>query len=312
VDIEIESFLHFFSNPVQAFMQQRLHLFLDEQVEEWPDRELFSLHGLDRYRLCDDLVQEELADATADAHDLDRYQLHLAKGELPEGPAGRLSFQYNATLASGFAARLRELRGENKSLPALPVYLAIDRQLGCQRLNGRLQVWPTGQYLFRPTSVRNFKYRDVVRYWLLHLLLNAASADTPRQTFLIGLDGGFRLDPLEEAGDLLMGLGVWYNSGLTEPLPLLPRASFIYASKLWGSKAIDDPESRQQALQAAAAAWHDVPYAANGPELPEKQSPYLNTAFGDRDPLEDPRFHDLAALLLGQPLSRMVKIKMEG
>jgi len=320
--VELAAFIRFFENPVREFLRQRLGLSLDEKLEEWPDREPFSLDGLDRYRLSGDLVARELA---GERHH-DAYRVHLAGGELPEGSGGRLEFRRTANLAAEFAARLRRMRGQDDPRPAAPLYRRIDRRLGRLRLTGRLELWPAGQYLFRPTRLANLRYRDLVDHWLLHLVLNDSlndssndssnnarhdgGDDSSRHTFFITLDGGYGLAPLDNAGVYLPALADWYERGLTEPLPLPPRAGFAYAAKLWGPKGVDDPESRDRALQAGSAAWHEVLFAAGGQQSPpEKQDPYMQTAFGDRDPLEDPRFHDLAALLLGEPLRRRVKIR---
>jgi len=282
ITLSVDEFVSFFANPARYLLQRRFGLLLGDLDDELVDREPFSLNSLDRYRLRDDLVEALLVDENPAL--LGR--VHRALGDIPAGAYGDLDFETLADEAGTFAHRLRGLRGDDGA----PAEVAVDLLLGRLRLVGTLAVYPSGQYLYRPTKAANMGLRDTMRHWILHLLLNAAPTAPSRLTWFVCNDREIGYGEVAAAREHLNALAGWYLRGQAEPLPLLPKASMAYAAQLWTGKKASEPF---EALRAAFKAWRQGPYLGE----PEMADPWLRAAFGESDPMAGPDFAAVAALL---------------
>ncbi len=282
VTLAIDEFVWFFANPARFLLQRRFGLLLADHEDELVDRELFSLNSLERYRLRDDLVAALLVDENP----AELGRVHRALGDIPAGTYGDLDFAAMAEEAQEFAGRLQKLRGDD----AEPVELAVDLDLGRVRLQGTLVVYPSGQYLHRPTKAANMSLRDTMHHWILHLLLNVAGDAPSPQTWFVCNDKEVGYGAVADALAHLQQLVHWYLRGQAAPLPLLPKASMAFAKKLWaGKKAKELPE----ALREAFKIWREGGFLGE----PEMADPWLRVAFGETDPMAGPDFMAVAELL---------------
>jgi exodeoxyribonuclease V gamma subunit len=275
LEVSIEDFLAFFQHPARYLLRQRLGLNLDDRYAELQDRERLSLDNLGRYNLQSLLLDCRLAGAVAEAEAETRKMQE--KGAIPFGRMGLYDWTEAAGEVDNF---LRPFLPRLAEPPLAPISLDLD--LVGVRLTGRLEnLRPSGQYLLRPTSVKALSYRDSVRFWILHLLLNAAECEAERTTCFIGKDGQEAYGPYEDALDELNLLATLMLEGMQTPLPLLPRSSFAYAQKRWnGKNGVISSENETNAVFAAESLWFEGDYF-NGPE---KDDPYLWAAFGEQDP----------------------------
>ncbi len=281
-EVAVDEFISFFANPARALLLSRFNLQLSEYDEELSDREPFSLNSLERYKLREQLIAQLLAGEAPD--DLGR--VHRALGDIPTGSYGDLDFASLVDEAGAFCERLRAMRGDESRARQVPV----DLDLGDLRLVGALAVYPSGQYLYRPTKSGSKKLADIMRHWLSHLLLNAVADAPSRQTWFVFNDKEVGYGEVDDAIGELKKLAQWYRRGQERPLPLLPKASLKYAEKRWGGRnSAEEPE----ALRAAYVAWRQGDFYSE----PEMADPWLRAAFGEGDPMRGPDFIAVAELL---------------
>jgi len=300
VEIELNDFIRFFSNPTRFLLREKLGLLLDDVHDEIAERELFSLNPLEKYQLVTELIGEELAGE--DIRSL--LPIYEATGKIPAGAYGTLTYLERVEVAQSFANGLHEHLNGDK-----PRALEIDLSLGRIHLTGRLEVWPGGQYLYRPTKSGQLNFRDTIKHWLLHLLLNRIDKDGhAKKTIFICTDGNVQYPPLEDAEEQLDILADIFKRGLVSPLPLFPQASYKYATQLWGRHSGGSlGELAAQAYREAARLWHEGRFLPGSRQVPEKMDPYFRVAFGETDPLQSVFFHEAAETVLRPALERRIK-----
>ncbi|MBU4153976.1 MAG: exodeoxyribonuclease V subunit gamma, partial [Proteobacteria bacterium] len=287
--IELDDLIRFFGHPVRALLRGRLGLYLDERDEQLADRERFSLDGLDAYTLTSSLLLDALAE---EDHDL--CPIAQIRGEVSLGMTGRCQYEELRHRAETLAERLVVWRGHGP-LPAQEVRL----DLGGRILVGQIRdLWENGQVLCRPGRVKKMSHTDLIRSWIRHLALCAASPEQPWQTTFVYRDGVMRYPFVATARELLMDLVSLYSYGQGRPLPLFAKASLAYAKKRWTAKG-GTPE---QAMAVAWSIWSEGDYLSD----PERCDPYLAAVYGDRDPLAESgpcSFAEVAELVLAPALN---------
>jgi exodeoxyribonuclease V gamma subunit len=261
--VEVRQLLAFFRHPVRYFLQQRLGIVLDEAEDRLEGREPFTLDGLSRYHMRQELLQHHLTGEQP------RRVLSLlrAAGYLPHGQVGVSLFEREWPAVEAFAARLRALltTGPGTSLE-------VDLTLGPFRVVGRLEeITPRGLLRYRLGHTRGRDYLDL---WIRHLLLNTLAPDEVEWTsHWLAEDRDVTMPPVPEAEALLQALLAWYWQGLRRPLPLFPDSSRVYAQAL-----------RQQASDPMAVArkcWASSDYQRG-----EDADAYYQLAFRQHDPLD--------------------------
>ncbi len=275
IELSITDFLAFFEHPCRYLLQKRLGLNLDDRHSDLEDRELFSLDNLERYKLLSQLLDSRLL---GDEKDPDHDALKLQeKGVVSFGRIGRYDWAEAGAEVDAFLRPFLPQLAEPQLEP-----IPVDLDLGVLRIFGNLEnLWPSAQFLLRPTSVKKLSYRDSVRFWILHLLLNASGGTPVRTTYFIGKDGQAAYGPIEDALDELNLLARMVVEGMQAPLLILPRATFSFAQKMWNGKTpLVDPEEMYKAFGEAESQWFEGDHFSG----PEKDDPYLWAAFGESEP----------------------------
>ncbi|NDY43689.1 hypothetical protein G3N55_12690, partial [Dissulfurirhabdus thermomarina] len=134
--VEVRDLDRFFRGPAEFFLRERLGLALATPEEAPADREPFTLSGLDRFRLVEDLVAWILRGEAP----LDYLPVAREKGLLPPGAAGEQAFRRAMGAAWHLAGRVREAAGG-----AGPETLEVDLETPAGRIRGAVDgVWPSG------------------------------------------------------------------------------------------------------------------------------------------------------------------------
>ncbi|MGH8427518.1 MAG: exodeoxyribonuclease V subunit gamma [Gammaproteobacteria bacterium] len=188
------------------------------------DEELFSLHGLDAWRVRDALLELWLTHGE-DFDPNSCYAEFAAHAWLPLGEAGRLAFADIVEQTARLIVAIREVTREEKAQPH-----DIDLQLGDWHLQGRIaDVYPqVGLVRARAGKVRA---KDRLDVWIRHLAL-AASDKAVTASHFIGMDKdraehvawGTVADPRGE----LIRLCELYARIQREAVPLLPELSLEF------------------------------------------------------------------------------------
>lgn len=202
----------FWAHPVRAFFQQRLRVNFREEESEIPDAEPFTLEGLTRYQL-----NQQLLNTLVDEEDADKmFRRYRAAGQLPYGAFGEIVWDTQLQEMQTLADRVIEHRQPSQSIE-------IDLQCGGISITGWLQqVQPDGLLRWRPSLL---SVSQGMQLWLEHLVY-CACGGTGESRLLVRKDGEWRFPPLtaEQARTFLDDLVAGYLKGMTEPLLLLPES----------------------------------------------------------------------------------------
>jgi exodeoxyribonuclease V gamma subunit len=276
-EIELSGLERFLQNPARHFLRERLGVRLEEGEGALEDAETFQLDRLAAYRLRDEALGAVLAEADGERAVL---ALAAARGELPLGPAGALTFARETAEVPALAERLRPAVAG--ALPALEVDLTLDGF----RLRGWLHgVTPGGLVTYRATKP---KARDLLRLWVRHLALCAlAPPGVALASRHYGVNGTFALGPGADPRSTLQALARAYRDGLAAPLPFFPETALAWVRAARTGKDWD------RCWQAARPRWHDE---FRG--LGEALDPYVAVAFRDWEP-PDAAFAAAAEAVLG-------------
>ncbi|MGD8912791.1 MAG: exodeoxyribonuclease V subunit gamma, partial [Candidatus Thiodiazotropha sp.] len=276
--IDLQQFLHFFTNPLRGFADIRLNLDL-EQAEQLPEeREQFTLARFDRLALEHELVEGLLADQAAEV----LYERLEARGRLPHGRVGEQIFRQMQTRATALVERIQALDNSDLLQP-----LEIDLQFDEQHLVGHLHGVGTAGLLVYSTD-RLYPYQ-MLWHWIRHLLLNALgpSGVTPVTRLLEGSRSG-HYRPVEQAMTHLEKLVRHYHQGLQFPLSFYPATAWSYQEKLQSG-------DEEKARKAAQQRWFGNRYQAG-----DLDRSYHRLFWPDRPALDERFFVTGSALL--QPL----------
>ncbi|MES9970516.1 MAG: exodeoxyribonuclease V subunit gamma [Candidatus Thiodiazotropha sp.] len=236
LEIDLQQFLHFFTNPLRGFAEIRLNLDLN-QAEQLPDeREQFSLEHFDQMGLEHELVEALLAEQIPE----ELYQRLRARGCLPQGKVGEQIFRQMRRRAMAMVQRIQALDGGD-SLHPLEVDLLFDKQ----RLVGHLHAVNRAGLLVYSTD-RLYPYQ-LLRHWIRHLLLNALSPPGVRPlTRLLEGERSGQFRATEKAMAHLERLVQLYRQGLALPLAFFPATAWSYQERL---KQGDEEKARKAAQQ---------------------------------------------------------------
>ncbi|KNC11953.1 exonuclease V subunit gamma [Klebsiella sp. RIT-PI-d] len=210
--LPFEQLQRFWAHPVRAFFQQRLRVNFRAEESEIPDAEPFTLEGLTRYQL-----NQQLLNTLVDEEDADKmFRRYRAAGELPYGAFGEIVWDTQLQEMQTLADRVIEHRQPSQSLE-------IDLQCSGIAITGWLQqVQPDGLLRWRPSLL---SVSQGMQLWLEHLVY-CASGGTGESRLLVRKDGSWHFPPLPptQAQAYLDELVAGYLKGMTEPLLLLPES----------------------------------------------------------------------------------------
>jgi exodeoxyribonuclease V gamma subunit len=265
--VDLDRLARFFEHPVRAFLQERLGLYLRDELPDLEDREPIELDALARWKLGDRLLRSGLAGLP-----LSRPRDVLrAAGALPLGAAGEIELDRCAARVGGLLDAVRSLRGGDRGR-VVPVDLAV----AGRRITGALRdVWPAGRVVCQYSSV---PHRAELAFWVRHLAWSCVAPEAgARESFLVAQDrktkqvSVLRLRAVADAEARLADLLELYERGRCAPLPLAPSASREQADLGFEKGWLE--EVAPAIAQRWETARRDVP--------PESRDPYLHQAFGD-------------------------------
>jgi exodeoxyribonuclease V gamma subunit len=280
--------LAFWRNPSRDFCQNVLGLRLpaDDHVEE--GQEPVAVDPLTQSRIGDRLLT-----ASTDSDFETALRIAAASGELPPGITG------DAALGRLRRDAERILPNRDQTSHSLDFELEGKRW----RLTGALERVGAGGLMF--ASLTNLKAWRRVAAWIHHVVLNAAACESElsvaRVTTLIGRDGSWVFDPIDEPATVLDMLVNGYRLGREQPLPFSDEASLAFAKKSRGP----EPAPRQDCLDAAILSWGSVRLGG----MKSRTEPYCALAFRGQAPLSDDRelFAGWAESIFGPLLTAMRK-----
>ncbi len=270
--VDAAEILGFFDNPARYLLRESLGIRLIGSDEGISDSEPFEMGGLDRYameeRLCRALLK---GDDTAPLLDTLK-----ASGYLPHGAPGELVLGDMISACGALASRITPLAGQN-----VPRSIPVAINSGGIVIRGTVRdVYGNNHIRFRPAGMKG---KDLLRGWLLHLLLSLREgADEQLSTVIIAREfsGNKREVPdlavfpslrEEEARLCLEPLVRLFLRGRGELVPLLPECSLAFALSV---RKGDDPQS---AMDKASKAWRDKTI---GEERGEFTDPYYDLCYG--------------------------------
>jgi exodeoxyribonuclease V gamma subunit len=278
--LDIRDLKRFFRQPVEFFLHERLGIRLEKPSVRAEDCEPFSLDGLNRYT-----VEQEISQRLLGGEDISGLAAVIrSRGVLPPGTVGEVLYRQSLQEAAEFVRRVQPLLGE---MPPSAREIRID--IGGFRLSGTIRDFRGNLLLhYRCAAI---KPKDQLAAWIDHLAWNVAAGGTEAATtILAGKDHCYQFSPALECERYLTVLLEAYWAGLKEPLHFFPRSSFAYA------EAIQGQEVPGGAMSAAEKTWKPQSRETPG----ESDEPYNKLAFGNGDPLDED-FEDLALAIL-EPL----------
>ncbi|MBB1202891.1 exodeoxyribonuclease V subunit gamma [Enterobacteriaceae bacterium 89] len=244
--LPLEQLQRFWLHPVRAFFQMRLQVNFRSEESDIPDTEPFTLEGLTRYQLNQQLVNTLVDEQDAQT----MFRRFRAAGELPYGAFGEIAWDDQRQEMQELADRVNASRQPGKSLE-------IDLQCDGVNITGWLpQVQSDGLLRWRP-SMQNVS--QGMQLWLEHLVY-CASGGTGESRLLLRKDGEWRFPPLpaEQAMSYLTELVKGYREGMSQPLLLLPESGGAWLKACYDAEndvMLWDEETQQKALSKFTQAW---------------------------------------------------------
>jgi exodeoxyribonuclease V gamma subunit len=249
-DIPLDSLIAFLKHPARFFCERRLGMVLDSHEEALEENECFTLTGLEKYRLSQELVERFLDRGTSQ----EAFRRFSAEGSLPHGAIGDSQFDALAAEARHFAESIAPRVSRESAKPDI----SIDMPVGSYRvtgvINGNFDVGHI-RYRYSPNTLP-----DLLALWVEHCVLTIRS---PMPSFFFGKDERWRFDPpTDPQGDLLRIIEL-YHEDLTRPLCFFPKTSFAYADRV-----IRKEMEAKTAFDRALESWRGSDYAPGEQEDP--------------------------------------------
>ena len=222
----------FLANPCRHYLQHRFKTRFYQTELAVEDAEPFVLNALELYQLKQQLLEQLLAEPELDVADAIAQLAREAK--LPLALFGSLSGAQIGREASVVFARYRasgidwQRRATPLTLALQPAGIALNDSLS------NIYQSPAGQQgllQLRPTAIRNkgeLRWHTLRSSWLQQLAANAQGEAV--STWQFGLDDAVQLlaQPQPAAAQQLAALVQYWQQGLQQPLPLLPKTALCY------------------------------------------------------------------------------------
>lgn len=272
--LELEDLARFVSNPVQAFLSQRLEVSVGERPSELEDALPVEVEGLDRYRIGERMLGARLAGVSSE----DAEAAEVARGELPPGTLARLALDEITPTVE----QIVSLAGVAETA-SVDIRVVLDDG---RRVSGTV-AGVAGSTL-RAVGYSRVAARPRIGAWLRLVALCAAYPDRGYHAVIVGRGGGgvrkVTLPTLDQAtarAELAIFADL-YDRGLCEPLPIGCNSSAAYAT------AVRD---RQDPVEAARREWESSWDFDREDKRPEHQLAFDGVLTFDalltRPPVED-------------------------
>jgi exodeoxyribonuclease V gamma subunit len=277
--VELRELIDFWKNPSKYFVRKRLGLSLWEREDCLSDFEPFDLDHLERYRIKEELLADEL-----ETGELSSPEVFQARGILPAGTVGELHLRSMKSEVKKLVEVVRShIAAGRKDEP-----VDVDLQLKTFRLGGKIHSLYGGQCVHFRTAKLNSK--DHLRAWIEHLALCALNKEGNAETVLIGRDAVVTFGRVPSAPAALQTLCERFSEGLTLPLRFFPDSGMAFVDAERSGKG--DPSKK------ANDKWLG-PYPQRGEKRRgEKDDVFIARCFDGPDPLNE-RFVELARLIFG-------------
>jgi exodeoxyribonuclease V gamma subunit len=269
--LDINALCDFFVNPARFLLQNRLGMIVSEGSFTINDREPFDLDALELYLLSQQHIQNTLKG-------MDRrqsFQLFRMSGQLPHGQPGESLFNRMDRVTDALIRVIqRSCEGQE------PEDVLVDVPIGDFLITGTI---PTleGNRLVRFRHA-DLKGTDIIRTWILHLVLCAVHGSPDNLSCCIARDRMATFEYAESCRDILASLLDQYWQGLMRPLHFFPQASWKYADP-----GRNRDKSPKDPIREARLVW-------NGNFNPgECLNTYYQICFLGVDPL-DQEFEDIS------------------
>ena len=284
--IEINQLIRFFKNPMRAFANYRLNIWLNESDEQLESTEPFSLSALERYQINQDLLQEVLQQGSLN----DYYTKIRAQGRLPSGHFSQTLFNNLQTPIERFGTPLKAILAQHIAP------LDCQLQWGEITLQGWLQtLTPNGliQYRFAKLTPE-----DKISLWIMHLILNTLKpSGLELSSTHYGVDYQLTFPPIPNAEILLKDLTNIYWNGLQKPVYFFPKTSHQYM------KSRNKEEAEFMLNSNIEKIWQGIPNVRG-----EKESAYYKTFYRDHEPEFGSQFQQISEHVF-KPILEFEKIQ---
>jgi exodeoxyribonuclease V gamma subunit len=284
--INIGDLFSFFGHPQRWFVRNRLGLRLDTETEQPLESELFSVGGLDKYLVNQELIEtclERPAELMTTA--LARLK---AQGRWMLGTPGQLAFDQQLPPLVEFAGKI-QAQNMGTRIPDIPV----DLEIAGYHLFGQLaDLYENGTLLARYTDCKG---KDLLKAWIHHLLAAAVGVNTT--THLLTKDRELCFAPVRDPDSHLAQLLTIYKEGYCRPSPLLVEPAWAFVLQEANRRGQKSPleAAIQKYREATGADYESQGQAKRGYE------PEWQLLYGDCDPrdLLGSEFQSLCREFLG-------------
>ncbi|UYZ85484.1 exodeoxyribonuclease V subunit gamma [Entomomonas sp. E2T0] len=239
--LTIEQLTSFLKHPVRYFFNQRLKVSFNQTREFMEDNEPFSLNGLQRYQITEQLLkncliynQNEQLTQQILSNNIDNLQ---RSGQLPMAGFGQ-------QLGLELINQLTPLLEQHRLLIAPYQQITAPLPINYQYQDIHLQSWLNNLYQINDENLLNcftlpntllngkdYKWQQLIAPWVIQLAAN--SCNIPLQTLVLGLDCYISLAPMnpQQATPLLNSLLTSCQQGMQQPLPVAIKTAFTLLSK---------------------------------------------------------------------------------
>ncbi len=285
--LDIDTLCTFFSNPAKLFLEKRLGIYLTETKAVSEERENFSLSGLDKYILGQDLVNSRVSGTTPE----DCLAVQRAGGRLPHGNVGELVYNEMSVDAETFVRKIKT-HTKNEPLKALKV----DLDIAGFHLTGRISGIHEDALI--RVSYASSKPKYILNTWIYHLVLCALVEDKyPGSSLLLCKDSAKEFGRVSNSTDIIEYLLTLYWQGMSEPLPFFSESSFEYAKRVLIKKQVESI-----ALKAAQQKWLGSGFARG-----ESEDPYYELCFRGIEPFDE-AFQNIAVSIAAPLLNHCTEM----
>ena len=261
--VDIDWLARFFTNPAKLILNKRLGLYFEDKFFTLNEREPFVLKGLDRYFLCQRLIEQRLKGLSMEI----AFQVIQAEGILPHGNTGRHVFESVQQETTAFLDKIQTY-SMGEPIESIPVNISV----GDFNVTGTIPgIYTKGLMSFRYANV---KPGDLLKIWVYHLVLCVLDRRRGKSVF-VGRDEVWEFLSVKDGTGYLQMLLEKYWEGLIKPLAFFPLAALEYVKTLRS-------RAKKDAIQKALSIWQ-----GNNFKQGEVEDPYFSIAFGNTFPEND-------------------------
>ena len=235
--LELEDLARFLSNPVGAFLSQRLEVSVADRSTEPADALPVEVEGLDRWRIGDRMLTARLAGVSMD----DAVAAEVARGELPPGSLADVTIAEVRPIVEEIVARAGQAQ-----TASVDVRVVLDDG---RRVSGTVP--HVAGTVLRAVGYSRVGARQRIGAWVRLVALCAAYPDRGYEAVIVGRGpGGVKVVKLptlsaQDARAELAILADLYDRGMCEPLPIACAPTAAYAEAVRDKRDPEDAARRE-------------------------------------------------------------------